>query len=234
MEDRSTRTGSEVGSRWVQQHSALIPRIRKSLLTAGEIHYRRLPWRDAPTPYGVFVAEMLLQKTNAATVEAVWVHFMDTWPTLGALAAANGPEVVDRLSRLGLAKRAHALHSAVVQMVEAGMSQPPRQYASLRALPGVGDYTACAVLSFAYNQPVPVVDANASRVYCRLSGYLPNTLRQGLACAREIAFEVVGEPDPTALNYAILDLSAALCRPRNPSCDACEMSGVCATAQATR
>jgi len=188
---------------------------------------RSLPWRDAPTPYGVLLSEFMLQQTRVDTVIDRFHRFLERWPTLADLAAAEEEEVVAEWAGLGYYGRARNLHRTAVQA--AGAGGLPADPDALGRLPGVGPYTAGAIASIAFGLPVPAVDGNVERVLSRVDGRgadprSPAGRRALWARAAELVAET-GEDGasggPGALNQALMELGAVVCSPRAPRCAEC-------------
>jgi A/G-specific adenine glycosylase len=194
-------------------------------------HARDLPWR-APdrTPWGVLVSEVMLQQTQVARVEPVWRRWMDRWPVPPALAAEEPAEAIRAWGRLGYPRRALRLHAAATAIDERHDGEVPDSYDALRALPGIGDYTAAAVATFGYGLRRAVLDTNVRRVLARAVGgeALPGaTLTR--AEARE-AESLVPDDARTAARWAVavMELGALVCTARTPRCGACPIAGRCA------
>lgn len=200
-------------------------------------HARPLPWRDAPPgerdPYRVLVSELMLQQTQVSRVAERFPRFLARFPTLRALAEADEAEVLAAWSGMGYYRRAKLLHSAARAAAEHHDGRLPPDAADLRAMPGIGRYTAGAIASLAHGRAEPAVDGNAVRVLARLEAREGRTGETGLdrwAWARAGALvEAASDEGLTAggLNEAIMELGATVCTPRNPSCDACPLAGDC-------
>lgn len=188
---------------------------------------RRYPWRTVPrTPYRVWVAEVMLQQTRAETAGPYYERFLVRFPTVETLAAASLDEVLKAWAGLGYYARARHLHRAAQQVVAAGGF--PATYAGWRALPGVGDYIAGAVLSLAYQQDVPAVDGNARRALARLYAVEDDAAQAAThRRLRAIAAGLLPPGRAGAFNEALMDLGATVCTPRAPRCAACPWAGDC-------
>jgi A/G-specific adenine glycosylase len=181
---------------------------------------RPLPWRATTDPWAILVSEVMLQQTQAARVEPVYVGFLARFPSPAAMAAASRAEVIRQWGGLGYQRRALALHAASAEIAARGW---PRRAEDLLRLPGVGPYTAAAVACFAFGEPVAAVDVNLRRVLSRWAGA---PLSGGeLACRAAEALDV---SRPSEWNQAVMDLGALLCRPRTPRCGACPVARWCA------
>ncbi len=184
---------------------------------------RDLPWRRTRDPWAVLVSELMLQQTQVSRVVPKYQAFLDRFPTPAACAAAPAGEVVRLWAGLGYNSRALNLHRAAAACVEHHGGLLPHTLDELRALPGVGAYTARAVLAFAYGRDVGVLDTNAARVLARLAG---RPLRPKEA--QQAADDLVPGGDGWAWNQAVLDLGATVCTKRTPACGACPLRPHCA------
>jgi A/G-specific adenine glycosylase len=197
------------------------------LIWVGAQETRNYPWRAEPrTPYRTWVAEVMLQQTRTETVGPYYERFLARFPTVEALAAASLDDVLKAWEGLGYYARARNLHRAARQVVAAGAF--PSTYESWRALPGVGDYTAGAVLSLAFGQDVPAVDGNGRRVLARLCAVEDDVSKAVThRKLRAIAAELLPPGRAGAFNEALMDLGATICTPRAPRCDACPWAADC-------
>ncbi|PVG82475.1 adenine glycosylase [Nocardioides gansuensis] len=194
-------------------------------------HARDLPWRhpDA-SPWSVLVSEVMLQQTPVSRVLPAHDAWLQRWPTPAALAADAPGDAVRMWGRLGYPRRALRLHAAALAMTERHGGEVPSTYDELRALPGIGDYTASAVLSFAFGQARPVLDTNVRRVHWRtLRGaeFPPDAVR---AHERRDAAYLLPDDDATAATWsvAVMELGALVCTARDPRCGACPVAELCA------
>jgi A/G-specific adenine glycosylase len=189
--------------------------------------HRDFPWRRTSDPYRVWVSEIMLQQTRAQAVVPYFERFLERFPTVEALAAAQEEEALALWSGLGYYSRARNLLRAARLVHAAGAF--PADYAGLRALPGVGDYTAAAVASIAFGLPHAVLDGNVMRVVSRMRNDAAET---GSARTRErfraIAQEWLDPLRPGAFNQALMELGATVCLPRNPLCPVCPLQSRCA------
>ena len=184
---------------------------------------RNLPWRENGDPYRVWVSEIMLQQTRVETVVPYYQRWMQRYPTVDALAEAPLDDVLKSWEGLGYYSRARNLHRAAQVVRERHNGAVPSTYAGLRELPGIGDYTAGAVASIAYQQPEPVVDGNVSRVLHRLHDR-PNIAPREL---RELARKMVPADRPGDFNQALMELGATICTPRAPLCAQCPVQKHC-------
>ena len=192
---------------------------------------RDLPWRRAEaTPWEVLVSEFMLQQTPVARVLPVYECWLARWPLPAALAAEPPGEAVRAWGRLGYPRRALRLHAAATAMVGRHGGQVPADLAELRALPGVGEYTAAAVAAFAYRRRTVVLDTNVRRVLGRLTRGEALPVTASPTAAERAAAEALLPADPaTAATWsvAVMELGALVCTARSPRCDACPVAAGC-------
>ena len=189
---------------------------------------RPLPWRDPScTPWGVLVSEVMLQQTQVARGLPVWQAWMERWPTPTALAQAPLADVLVAWGRMGYPRRARWLHQAAQAMRDEHGGQVPRDLAALRALPGIGEYTAAAVMAFAFGEPTVVLDTNVRRVIERAWGgtALPPAHLTNAERERAASLVAIGGARWSA---AVMELGALVCTARTPDCAACPLVGSCA------
>ncbi len=199
-----------------------------SLLGWFAANARDLPWRHHRTPYRIWVAEVMLQQTQVTTVAGYYERFLDSFPTVDALAEASLEDVLKLWEGLGYYARARHLHEAARHVVNTRAGQLPRQFAELRKLPGIGAYTAGAIASIAFDERVPAVDGNARRVLCRIFGIRDDVTRS--ATKRnldEIATHLLPDRDVGVFNEALIELGATVCTARSPSCQNCPLRRLC-------
>ena len=192
-------------------------------------HRRSLPWRDEVSPYRTWVSEIMLQQTRVAAVLPYFARFMEELPTVSALANAPEERLLKLWEGLGYYSRARNLQKAAQQMVQQHAGQLPDDYESLLALPGIGEYTAGAIASIAFRQPVPAVDGNVLRVAARIMGDRRDILDGALKkeYTRRIATAMSREA-PGDYNQALMDLGATVCLPNGaPLCEACPAKAFC-------
>lgn len=197
------------------------------LLDWYDANARQLPWRGIHDAYCTWVSETMLQQTRVDTVLAYYGRFISRFPTVEALAAAPIDEVLKLWEGLGYYRRARNLHQGAQQVAALG-GQLPQTVQELKKISGIGDYTAGAIASIAYNQPVPAVDGNVIRVVSRVLGIrenvgIPSVKRR---IAREAA-ALVPASRPGDFNQAMMDLGATLCVPGTPACERCPVSALC-------
>jgi A/G-specific adenine glycosylase len=189
---------------------------------------RQLPWRRELSLYRVWVSEVMLQQTQVKTVIPYYLRFMDTWPDLKDLAAADLETVLKAWEGLGYYARARNLHKATGIVVREMDGIIPDDYKGFKTLPGVGDYIASAVLSIARSRPNAVVDGNVKRVLARLLCNDTPVNHSGAHKAyKAIAEKLLYEKDPGTYNQALMELGALVCTPKGPACDECPLAGEC-------
>lgn len=202
--------------------------LQDELLAWGEAVRRDLPWRRTRDPWAVLVSELMLQQTQVARVVPRWQAFLDQLPTPAACAAAPVGDVVRAWAGLGYNRRAVNLHRAATAVVESHDGRLPADLDGLLALPGVGPYTARAVLVFAHERDLGLVDTNAGRFVARALAGRALPLRE----AQALADAAVPAGDGWAWGQAVFDLGAAVCTRRRPRCDACPIVAHCTWARA--
>jgi A/G-specific adenine glycosylase len=194
-------------------------------------HARDLPWRVPGTsPWAVLVSEVMLQQTPVVRVEPVYRAWLARWPAPADLAAEPPGEAVRLWGRLGYPRRALRLHAAAVEVVERYGGELPTSYDELRSLPGVGDYTAAAVMSFAHGARHAVLDTNVRRVVARAVGGAEQPAPSLSAAERARAEAVVPDEPAVAARWAVavMELGALVCTARSPRCDDCPLHDRCA------
>jgi len=199
-------------------------RFQQKLLAWYDVHARDLPWRKDRHPYPVWVSEIMLQQTRVAAVIAHYREFLRRFPTVQKLAAARESSVLAAWSGLGYYRRARMMHAAAKTIVRTLGGRFPHSAEAWLELPGIGRYTAAAIASIAFGEPVAVVDGNVERVLQRLAGKpLP---------AREIwarAEDILDRRRPGDFNQAMMELGATICTPRSPTCLMCPVVEHCAS-----
>jgi A/G-specific adenine glycosylase len=198
--------------------------FRKGLLRWYDAHARDLPWRADHDPYCVWLSEIMLQQTRVAAVIDHYREFLRRFPNVIKLASAREPSVLAAWSGLGYYRRARMLHAAAKVIVREHAGQFPSTEKQLRTLPGIGRYTASAIASIAFGEPVAVVDGNVERVLQRLTG-------KRLA-GEELwkqANDLLDKNRPGDFNQAMMELGAVVCTPRAPACLTCPIVSLCST-----
>lgn len=203
-------------------------RIAEILLDWYAREGRELPWRQTRDAYRIWLSEVILQQTRVAQGMDYYLRFVARFEDVAALAAASEDEVLKLWQGLGYYSRARNLHAAAKQVVEQFGGQFPVAYDEVRSLRGVGEYTAAAICSAAYDAPCAVVDGNVYRVLSRLFDLAtPIDSTTGKRDFARLARELLDMAHPGAYNQAIMDFGALQCTPRQPRCEACPLSGCC-------
>ena len=230
MSSRKLQTLSDLGSLDLMSGT-----FRARLLTWYDTHARDLPWRQRTSsteqsstkprdPYPVWLSEIMLQQTRVAAVIAHYHEFLRRFPAVEKLARAQEPAVLAAWSGLGYYRRARMLHAAAKVVVRERGGKFPATAEELRALPGIGRYTAAAIASIAFGEPVAVVDGNVERVLQRVSGQRLAGEEFWLA-----AETLLDRTRPGDFNQAMMELGATVCTPRSPACLTCPVVDLCAT-----
>lgn len=196
------------------------------LLRWYERQRRDLPWRRTRDPYRILVAEIMLQQTRVQAVIPYYERFLERFPRVETLAGAPESAVLACWSGLGYYSRARNLHRAARQIAAAGKF--PEDYDSIRALPGIGDYTAAAVASIAFDLPYAVLDGNVMRVISRLYNDASDIAAPATRVRfREITTSLLPRKSPGAFNQAVMELGATVCAPKSPQCPECPVAAFC-------
>jgi A/G-specific adenine glycosylase len=191
-------------------------------------HKRDLPWRDTQDPYLIWLSEIILQQTRVDQGLPYYYRFADAYPTVASLAAAPEGEVLRLWQGLGYYTRAKNLRAAARQIVDEYGGKFPRDYQSIRSLPGIGDYTAAAIVSFAYGLEYPVVDGNVFRLLSRYFGFgTPIDTAAGKKEFTALAAGLLAGFPPAVFNQAIMEFGAVQCRPGLPDCAPCPLRISC-------
>lgn len=204
-----------------------------------EQNSRPLPWRETDDPYAVWISEIILQQTRVAQGTGYYLRFLDRFPDVRTLAAADESEVLRLWQGLGYYSRARNLHRAARTVVEQGMLPFPATFDSIRSLPGIGDYTAGAIASFAYNLPYPAMDGNVCRVVARLADCdIPFDTAAGKKHFRNLVLDLLDRDNPRLFNSAIMEFGALCCTPSlsragsaEPVCTDCPLRAYCAACE---
>jgi A/G-specific adenine glycosylase len=210
------------------ESSAALTRARRALLAWFQTHQRPLPWRANRDPYAIWISEVMLQQTQVATVIPYFERFLQRFPSIAALAAAEEQEVLHAWEGLGYYRRARFLHRAAKAIVADHGGQLPRDADAVHALPGFGRYTANAVLSQAFDAKLPILEANSRRVISRLVGI------EGDLKTREAeqqlwtwAENLLPNKQAGDFNQAVMELGALICKPDRPRCEECPLRRDC-------
>jgi A/G-specific adenine glycosylase len=202
--------------------------LRKKLLAWYSVQQRDLPWRGAKDPYAVWISEVMLQQTQVQTVIPYYLRFLKAFPTIEHLARADTQELLRLWAGLGYYSRAKNLQRAAREIIRCHAGKFPSSYAEALALPGIGRYTAGAILSIAFDLPCPVLDGNIVRVLTRLFSLRGDPKERRLQnLLWQHAQELVPNRHPGDFNQAIMELGAVVCSPRQPRCLLCPWQSEC-------
>ncbi len=206
--------------------------LHRSLLRWYRRSARDLPWRRTRDPYAIWVSEVMLQQTQVDTVIGYYLRFLKSFPTVHALAQANESDVLRLWEGLGYYRRARQLHAAAQQVVHVHAGQMPRDPDRLRALPGIGRYTAGAILSIAFGDRQPILEANSLRVLARWLAERDDMTRPRVQTRLwQAAENLLPKRDVGIWNQGLMELGSLICTPRNPQCDSCPVRPWCAAAR---
>lgn len=214
------------------QSSSERSRFRRQLLNWFDRNQRDLPWRKRKTRYRIWVSEVMLQQTQVVTVIDYYKRFMKRFPNVRKLAEANESDVLKLWEGLGYYRRARQLHAAAKKIVTDHGGRFPRTFDEVLALPGVGRYTAGAILSIADDQPLPIVEGNTIRVYSRLLDFQDDVASgAGQKTLWRFAESLVTPTRPGDLNQALMELGSEICSVKSPACTRCPVNGFCQARQ---
>lgn len=202
--------------------------LQETLAQWYETHKRELPWRSDPSPYHVWLSEIILQQTRVSQGYDYFLRFVERWPTLADLAAASEEEVLKMWQGLGYYSRARNLHLCAQQVMERHGGSFPKDYGKLLELQGIGQYTAAAIASIAFNLPHAVVDGNVYRVLSRLYDIeIPINNEEGVKCFKTLAETLLDRRHPGRHNQALMEFGALQCVPKHPDCISCPLQAHC-------
>ncbi|MEW6499985.1 MAG: A/G-specific adenine glycosylase, partial [Thermodesulfobacteriota bacterium] len=202
--------------------------LQEALLAWFAAHSRDLPWRRTYDPYHVWISEIMLQQTRMERVIGYFRRWLERFPDLPALAAADEEEVLKCWEGLGYYSRARNLHRAAGLVMRDHGGTIPADHAALLTLPGIGRYTAGAIMSLAFNREYPLVDANVERLFARLYD-IDSPVREAVnhRFVWQRALELIPPGRARLFNQALMELGALVCTPKNPACSACPLAGHC-------
>jgi len=209
--------------------------LRRAMIAWFRRGHREMPWRSTKDPYAIWVSEIMLQQTRVETVRGYYTRWMARLPTVRALAAASLDEVLALWSGLGYYARARNLKAAAEQLVAQDRGEVPRDAARLRALPGVGAYTAGAIASIAFGLPEPILDGNVARVLSRI--FLIDEAPEATTTKARLwslASALVPKDAASDFNQSMMELGATVCTPRDPACSTCPVADPCVARAAGR
>ena len=202
--------------------------FQRSLLRWFTRDGRDLPWRRTRDPYAILVSEVMLQQTQVATVIPYYTEWLRRFPDFASLARASENEVLLAWQGLGYYARARNLQATAIAVLQNHRGRFPRSIERIERLPGIGKYTAHAVASFAFNQSVPIVEANTARVFTRLFNFRQSIdSSSGRRMLWQHATDLLPNSGARTFNSALLDLGALICVARNPKCDLCPVKSFC-------
>ncbi len=202
--------------------------LGRQLLAWYKRHQRSLPWRETSDPYRIWISEIMLQQTQVDTVIPYYHRFLKAFPNVYALARAPLQDVLKAWENLGYYSRARNLHAAARMIVDQFDGRIPDTIEDIKTLPGIGQYSAGAILSIAYGQALPAVDGNVRRILSRVFA-----IRKPVDDPREqkklfeLAAALVPAKRPGDFNQALMDLGATICKAKNPNCSSCPMASIC-------
>ncbi|GET27960.1 A/G-specific adenine glycosylase [Prolixibacter sp. SD074] len=203
-------------------------KFAKHLINWYKHNGRKLPWRETRDPYTIWVSEIILQQTRISQGTAYFHRFIERYPNVSELASADEHDVLKLWQGLGYYSRARNMLAAAKQVMNLFEGQFPRTYKGLLQLRGVGEYTAGAIASIAYNLPHAAVDGNALRVLSRFYAIdTPISSTKGKKLFSQLATEMVPKEAPGMFNQAIMDFGAMQCTPRSPDCPSCSLADMC-------
>lgn len=189
---------------------------------------RKLPWRDIQDPYKIWLSEIMLQQTRIQQVYHYYERFINQWKTIHELAYATEEDILKAWEGLGYYSRARHLHQTAKIIAEKFQGNFPSTYQELEKLPGIGSYTARAIASFAFEQPVVSLDGNAFRVITRILDIdLPIHQTKNQKIIQQLANNLLQEVSSKDFNYALMDLGNIICKPQNPLCSECPVQSLC-------
>ena len=202
--------------------------IQNTIINWYEENHRDLPWRHNPTPYQVWLSEVILQQTRVNQGMDYYLRFIEKWPMVSDLAQASEEEVLKMWQGLGYYSRARNLHQCAKQVMEQYGGQFPANFEQLKQLQGIGDYTAAAIASIAFNLSHAVVDGNVYRVLSRLYDIdTPININEGQKLFAQLADELLNREQPGLHNQAMMEFGALHCTPKNPNCLLCPLQAQC-------
>jgi len=206
----------------------VVMRIWTEILEWGKENMRNYPWRNTHDGYRILIAEIMLHRTKADQVKNIYEVFIEKFPDLMSIVDAGSERIKSDLYSLGLSWRANLLYRMAEEVVEKYNGVLPLNRMKLMELPGVGHYTASAILCFGYNLPEPVLDTNTVRVIGRIFGIKITDSSRRSKKFEKIMYDLVACGEPRKFSFALIDFAAMVCSPgNNPRCDICPLKGIC-------
>ncbi len=202
--------------------------MQAALIAWYEKNHRDLPWRKNKNPYFTWISEVMLQQTRVETVIPYFLKFIQRFPDVQALAESDEEEILKTWEGLGYYSRAIYLHRGAKMIMNQYGGKIPERLIELKKIPGIGSYTAGAILSIAYDQPVPAVDGNVMRVFSRIFE-IPDDITQMQTRKKmeTLGQSVISQKNPSHFNQGLMDLGALICTPNSPKCDICPLQCLC-------
>ncbi|AOY74905.1 A/G-specific adenine glycosylase [Clostridium formicaceticum] len=202
--------------------------VQGKLIIWYEKNHRKLPWRETTNPYHIWISEIMLQQTRVDTVIDYYKRFIAEFPTVKKLADADEERVLKAWEGLGYYSRAKHIHQTAKIIVEKYQGEMPKDYTEILKLPGIGPYTAGAIASIAFHQPIPAVDGNVMRVFSRVFHIKEDiTLNATQKKMQQIAEAAVSHKNPSFFNQGLMELGALICTPTSPKCLICPLYALC-------
>ena len=202
--------------------------MNRQLMIWYKRNQRSLPWRKTNDPYRIWISEIMLQQTQVDTVIPYYHRFLKAFPSVSWLARAPLQDVLKAWENLGYYSRARNIHAAAKVIVEKFDGQIPDHFETIKTLPGIGQYSAGAILSIAYGQALPAMDGNVRRILCRLFTIRkPADDTQVQKPLQKLAASLIPVKHPGDFNQALMDLGATICKAKNPECSRCPVANLC-------
>ncbi|MDA8055059.1 MAG: DNA glycosylase [Thermoplasmatales archaeon] len=211
--------------------AANLPEITSKIIKWGEKNIRSYPWRNSQDPYRILIAELLLHRTNADQVKRVYTNFLLKYPDFESIAESRPKQIEKDLSGLGLRWRARSLHKLSDIVTRDFKGVLPLDRDSLLSLPGIGEYTASAVISFSQRRPMSLLDTNIVRIIGRISGLRVTDSSRRDKRFKCIVQEMVNHNSTGELLFSLIDFGAKVCKSRNPDCLFCPIRNLCQCAK---
>ena len=206
--------------------------FQKRILDWYHLHARDLPWRLTKDPYQIWISEIMLQQTRVKSVIPYYNRWMDSFRSIEDLALANEDHLLSNWEGLGYYARVQNIHKTAKIVAEKYNGKFPQELKELQSLPGIGRYTAGAIVSIAFNKKAPILDGNIRRVFTRYFNIdTPIHTKQTETKLWQLATDLIPETDPGEFNQALMELGALVCRPKKPLCDLCPIQSDCIASQ---